>query len=267
MLYIIGTPIGNLKELSFRAVEVLKQVDYVACEDTRTSSTLLNHYEIKKPLVSYHKFNEQSNLNKLINALKNGKDIALISDAGMPVISDPGNILVNECIKNNIEYTVVSGPCAFVNAFIISGYSAPFTFVGFLPNKNSDVKKLLDQLKTTSCTLIFYLAPHDIKTTFQTLYSHLGEREVCVVRELTKKFEQATFCTLKDGYNGVEKGEFVLVVKGQEVQSHLIDLSIKQHFEHYINNGLSKNDAIKQVAHDKKIKKDVVYKEINQINN
>lgn len=265
MLYIVGTPIGNLGEFSFRGIETLKSVSYIACEDTRTSLTLLKHYEIDKPLISYHKFNEKTMLAKLINDLKEGKDIALISDAGMPVISDPGNILINELIKEGVEYTVVSGPSAFVNAFILSGYEYPFTFIGFLPNKNSDIKKLLNAYKMSASTLIFYLAPHDLDKTFNVLLEHLGDREVCVTRELTKKFETIEFTTLSKGYQGVSKGEFVLVVKGVKETNDFEDLSIKQHFEQYINSGMSKNDAIKQVAHDRKLKKDVVYKEINEI--
>ena len=263
MLYIVGTPIGNLGELNFRAVEVLNSVDYIACEDTRTSSVLLKHYEISKPLVAYHKFNEKSMLTKIVNDLKKDKNIALISDAGMPVINDPGNLLVNELIKEDLQYTVVSGPSAFVNAFVLSGYSFPFTFVGFLPNKKSDCKKMLAEYKNASNTLIFYLAPHDIAQTFALLKDNLGDREVCVVRELTKKFESVNFTTLQKGYDGVEKGEFVLVVKGKESENPLNTLSIQEHFDHYKTQGLNKNDAIKQVAHDRKLKKDVVYKEIN----
>ena len=265
MLYIIGTPIGNLGEMSTRAIDTLKSVDYIACEDTRTSLTLLKHFEIEKPLVSYHKFNEKSMLSKLVNDLKSGKNIGLISDAGMPVISDPGNILINEIKKHDIEYTVISGPSAFVNAFILSGYDYPFTFIGFLPNKNGEIKKMLELYKNAPTTLIIYLAPHDLEKTFKILLDNLGDREVCVTRELTKKFESVEFTTLSRGYQGVEKGEFVLVVKGADQTDNYGNLTIKQHYEQYISNGLTKNDAIKQVAHDRKLKKDVVYKEINEI--
>ena len=135
MLYLVGTPIGNLKEFNNYAVEILNKVDYILCEDTRTSAVLLNHYNIKKPLKSYHKFNEKEMVEKIGNDLIGGKNIALISDAGMPVISDPGNVLVNFAIKNGVDYTVVSGPCALINAFILSGFNAPFCFIGFLPEK------------------------------------------------------------------------------------------------------------------------------------
>ena len=143
MLYLVGTPIGNLKEFNNYAVEILNSVDYILCEDTRTSSVLLNHYQIKKPLKSYHKFNEREMINKVVGDLQQGKNVALISDAGMPGISDPGNILVNEVIKEELDYTVVSGPCALINAFIMSGFPTPFTFIGFLPEKNADKNNLL----------------------------------------------------------------------------------------------------------------------------
>ena len=147
MLYLVATPIGNLKDFSFRAVETLNKVEYILCEDTRTSLTLLNHYEIKKPLYSYHKYNEKEKVDKIIEDLKAGKEIALISDAGMPGISDPGNILINECIKNDIEYTVIPGASAFVNAFVMSGFEPPFTFIGFLPNKKIEIENLLNPFK------------------------------------------------------------------------------------------------------------------------
>ena len=147
MLYLVGTPIGNLKEITQYAIEILNNADYILCEDTRTSSVLLNHYDIKKPLKSYHKFNERESVDVIIKDLQNGKNIALISDAGMPGISDPGNVIVRECIKCNLEYTVVSGPSALINAFILSGFDTPFTFVGFLPDKLNERNNMLMQYK------------------------------------------------------------------------------------------------------------------------
>jgi len=260
MLYIVATPIGNLKEITHYAIEILNSVDYIACEDTRTSMVLLNHYSIKKPLISYHKFNEKSECGKIISHLKNGKNIALISDAGMPGISDPGNILVNELIENNLEYTVVSGPSALINAFVMSGFPSPFTFVGFLPNKKSDAKKVLEEVKNYKSSLIFYVAPHDINDTLSVINSILGDRKAVVVREISKKFEEKIFINLAQGYNGVLKGEFVLVVEGatQETQNNL---SIVEEIELLISCGLSKNDAIKQVAHNRNLKKNDVYQE------
>lgn len=262
MIYFVGTPIGNLKEITNYAVEILNKVDYIACEDTRTSLTLLNAYEIKKPLVSYHKFNEKSMLNRLIEDQKNGKDVAVISDAGMPVISDPGNILVNELKNQNLPYTVVSGPSAFVNAFILSGYETPFTFIGFLPKKTSDAKKLLNEFKDINSTLIFYLSPHCIVSDINTILSVTNDREICVVREISKKFEEVTFSTLSQGYNGVVKGEFVLLVRANQNKETHFDLSLSDQVEQYMREGLDKNEAIKRTAKERGLKKDVVYKEV-----
>ena len=264
MLYIVATPIGNLKEITHYAVEILNNVEYILCEDTRTSKVLLNHYDIKKPLFSYHKFNEKSESEQIIRDLKNGKDIALISDAGMPGISDPGNILINECINNNILYTVISGPSAFVNAFVMSGFQPPFTFIGFLPNKKSDAKKLLIEYKDYKSVLIFYVAPHDVDDTIKLLNSQLGDRKACVVREISKKFEEKTFITLASGYNGVLKGEFVVVVEGCSEKKES-DLTVIEEVNLLIASGLDKNTAIKQVAHNRGLKKNEVYQEF--INN
>ena len=261
MLYIVATPIGNLKEITYYAVDILNQVDYILCEDTRTSKVLLTHYEIKKPLFSYHKFNEKSEVNKITKDLQLGKDIALISDAGMPGISDPGNILINECINNNILYTVISGPSALINAFVMSGFQPPFTFIGFLPNKKSDAKKLIEDYKTYKSSLIFYVAPHDVNDTINMLYSVLGDRSACVVREISKKFEEKTFINLKDGYDGVLKGEFVIVVDGCK-SIEISNLTILEEVNLLIAGGMDKNSAIKQVAHNRGLKKNDVYQEM-----
>ena len=261
MLYLVATPIGNLKEFSSRAIEVLNGVDYILCEDTRTSSVLLQNYNIKKPLMAYHKFNEKQQLQSIVTDLKKGKDLALISDAGMPGVSDPGNILVNEAIEQGLEYTVVSGPSAFVNAFVLSGFSAPFTFVGFLPNKPSEKKELLMHLQTMESVLIFYCSPYDLQKDLTDLYAILGERKICVARELTKKFEEISFSTLSQGYTGKVKGEFVVVVdKPQQNDSPLNALSVEEHLEFYINLGYKKPDAIEMVARERGMKKNEVYK-------
>ena len=259
MLYIVATPIGNLKDITFRAVETLKMVDYIICEDTRTSLTLLNAYEIKKPLYSYHKFNEKEKVEKIIEDLKAGKEIALISDAGMPCVSDPGNILVNACIEHEIDYTCVSGASAVINAFVLSGYSAPFTFIGFLPEKKSEIKSLLDDYKNSKSTLIFYVSPHSLEKMITELYQNLGDREFTAVREISKKFEEVVAGTLKEGYKGVIKGEFVLLVKPcEEIKE--FDLSIEEQLEKYISLGMEKNEAIKKVAKERGLKKNDVYK-------
>lgn len=264
MLYIVGTPIGNLKDISYRAVETLKSVDYIACEDTRTSKVLLDAYDIHCPLISHHKFNEKSSVGGIISDLKNGKNIALISDAGMPAISDPGQILVRECISNGVEYTVVPGACAVTTAFILSGMDAPFTFIGFLPKKVGESKTVLEKYKNYVGSLIFYVTQHSIEDDIQNIMTVFGDRQICVVRELTKKFESVYFSTLEKGYDAPLKGEFVLVVEGKnQNENSLNELSIEKHFEYYVEQGMEKNDAIKKVAHDRKVKKDVVYKVIN----
>ena len=262
MLYIVATPIGNLKEITIRALEALQSVDYILCEDTRTSAVLLNEYNIKKPLVAYHKFNEAQNMVKIIEHLQQGKEIALITDAGMPGISDPGNRLINALIENNLPYTVISGASAFINAFVLSGFSAPFTFVGFLPSKNSDRKELLKDLKDYKSALVFYESPHDIHHTLAELYAVFGDRKFFIARELTKKFESLYHGTLSNGYDGNTKGEFVLVVAGNDEasQSPLMALSVEEHLKFYLDLGYMKNDAIEIVAKERNLKKNEVYK-------
>ena len=200
MLYIVGTPIGNLKDISLRALEVLKSVDEIACEDTRHSLALLNAYQIKKSLSSCHKFNEKEAGEKLIEKLKEGKNIALISDAGMPVVSDPGNVLVNMLIENGLEFTVVPGACAFVSALILSGLdSSRFAFLGFMPEKSSQRTEFLERYKDLDMTLIFYSAPHDVKKDVESIYKVFGDRRAVTVREITKLHETVESFNLSDG--------------------------------------------------------------------
>ncbi len=260
MLYLVATPIGNLKDITFRAVEVLKEVDEIACEDTRHSLTLLNAYGIKKPLVSYHKFNERESGEKIIEKLKQGKNIALITDAGMPVVSDPGNVLVKMLLENGLEYTVIPGASACLSALVLSGLDASrFTFIGFLPEKKSDREQLLEKYKLSQETLIFYSAPHDVVKDTKTLYECLGERKAVAVREITKLHESVISFNLKDGYPKEPKGEFVLLVEGAKAP----DFSSLSEFEHvkmYIKEGLDKKEAIKKVAKERGVSKSSLYK-------
>lgn len=257
MLYIVATPIGNLGEITARALEILNSVDYIACEDTRTSKVLLDHFNIKKRLVAYHKFNEQSEAVKIIEDIKNGQNIALISDAGMPGISDPGAILIRQLIDENLPYTVVSGPSAFTNAFVLSGYPTPFTFVGFLPDNNVDRNKLLDELSQYNSTLIFYCSPHALVKDLEVLHDALGDREICVVREISKKFEEVSFSTLDRGYEGTIKGEFVVLIKKTAPQS---TSNIDQNLKVLLDMGLTKTEASKVIAKATGIKKSDIYK-------
>ena len=263
MLYLVSTPVGNLKDMSFRALEVLKEVDLIACEDTRTSLKLLNHYEIKKPLVSYHKFNEKVAGEKLLAELNAGKNIALITDAGTPVISDPGNILCKMLVENDIEYTVIPGATAFVPALLLSGMDASrFSFIGFLPEKKKDVEELLSGYKHLNSTLIFYCAPHDVKKTVETLHTFLGDRNACSVKEITKLHEKAIRFNLKDGYpEETPRGEYVIIVEGGTGEENPnLELSVKEHIELYVKKGMSNMDAVKQVAKERKLPKSEVYK-------
>ncbi len=261
MLYFVGTPIGNLKDMSFRALEVLKEVDEIACEDTRHSLGLLNAYEIKKPLVSYHKFNERQAGEKIIEKLRSGKNIAVISDAGMPGISDPGNVLVEMLIENNLEFTVVPGACAFVSALVLSGLdSSKFCFLGFLPAKSGERKEFLEKYKNLDMTLIFYSAPHDIKKDIQTIYEVFGDRKAVAVKEITKLHERAVRFNLSENLSGEPKGEFVLLVEGGSNTNENLSLSEKEHIELYISKGIGKKDALKMVAKERGVSKSSLYK-------
>ena len=261
MLYFIATPIGNLKDISFRAVEILKSVDEIACEDTRHSLTLLSAYDIKKPLFSYHKFNEKEECAKIIEKLKCGKNIAVISDAGMPVISDPGNLLVKALQENGLTFTVIPGANAALSALILSGFNADrFAFLGFLPDKKSDRENLLNEYKNLSSTLIFYSAPHDIKKDVETLFSVLGARKAAAVKEITKIHERAEFFNLKDGYNFEPKGEYVLIVEGAKRNAEFIGLTEEEHIKKYIDSGMDKKEALKRVAKERGVPKSSLYK-------
>lgn len=261
MLYFVATPIGNLKDISYRAVETLNSVDEIGCEDTRHSLTLLAAYGIKKPLFSYHKFNEKQESESIIRKLKDGKNIAIISDAGMPVISDPGNVLVNALMENGLEYTVIPGANAALSALILSGFNAErFCFIGFLPEKKSEREKLLTEYKNLSATLIFYSAPHDVKKDAETLYSVLGDRRAAAVKEITKIHERVEIFDLKDGFPTEPKGEYVLIVEGAKAGEEFINLSEEEHVKKYIDSGMDKKEALKRVAKERGVPKSSLYK-------
>ena len=245
MLYFVATPIGNLKDITLRAIEVLKSVDLIACEDTRRSLTLLNHYEIKKPLVSYHKFNERESGEKIITTLKQGKNVAVISDAGMPVISDPGNQLVNMLIENNLEYTVVPGASAFTSALVLS---------------QADRKELLQDFKEIPATLIFYSAPHDVKKDIQSIYEVLGNRKAAVVKEISKIHEKTEWFELKNGLSDEPRGEYVILVEKGEKTDLNENLSNGELIEKYISEGVDKKQALKIVAKERGVAKSELYK-------
>ena len=269
-LYICPTPIGNLEDITLRVIRVLSEVDFVAAEDTRRTLNLLNHLEIKKKLYSFHEHNRMAAAEKTIGLLKEGNDIALVSDAGMPLISDPGDVLVRRLIEENIEFEVLPGPTAFVNALILSGFSSSsFLFVGFLPRKKKELRQELERIRYVKDTLIFYEAPHRIKDTLKSLRKELGNRKVSLSRELTKKFEETIRLSIDDlllhfGDSEV-KGEIVLIVEGsseEPVNDNAFEhLSIREHIELRIGEGLSKKDAVKAVAKERNLPKNEVYKE------
>ncbi|MCH5142844.1 MAG: 16S rRNA (cytidine(1402)-2'-O)-methyltransferase [Clostridiales bacterium] len=261
MVYFVATPIGNLKDITLRALEVLRSVDVIYCEDTRHSMVLLNAYDIKKPLKACHKFNEKEAAEKIIDDAAQGRAVAVISDAGMPVISDPGNIVCGELKKAGVEYTVIPGANAALSALILSGLPCDkFTFLGFLPDKAGARKELLNKFKAVQSTLVFHVAPQDIAPHICSIYEVFGNRKACAVREITKLHEEAIPFMLADGFEGENRGEFVLVVEGaKEEENPLCKLSEKEHILHYMSGGMSKKDAVKQAAKDRGVPKSELY--------
>lgn len=224
MLYFVSTPIGNLEDISFRAVNVLHSVDIIACEDTRHSKILLDHYEIKAKTIAYHKFNEQNSADGIIELLNQGKNVAVISDAGMPVISDPGNILAKKLIENDIKFTIIPGANAGLSALVLSGFDATkFAFFGFLSEKNKELKSQLNDIKNFNGTKIIYSSKYNLNKDLNSLYSALGEVNIAIVSEITKLNEKVEFVTLPFEYSN-PKGEFVVVIKNKEQEEiHITD--------------------------------------------
>lgn len=264
MIYFVATPIGNLNDISLRALETLKNVQVIACEDTRTSKVLLDKFEIKnKLLISYHKFNEQESSQNIIKLASEGKDIAIISDAGMPGISDPGNILAKKLVEAKIDFTVIPGASALTTALVLSGFdSRNFFFAGFLPEKKVEKDKLLSQISTLSSTLIFYVSSHNIKKDIQYLFEQLGNRKACLVKELTKVFETKYYFSLLSLPEIDERGEFVLIVEGSNESLDFDSMTIQEHVLFYVNLGFSKNDAIKKVAKERGKSKNEIYMQV-----
>lgn len=262
MVYFVATPIGNLKDISLRALEVLRTADVIFCEDTRHSIKLLNAYEIKKPLKACHKFNEHVAAENIISAARDGLEVAVISDAGMPVISDPGNVVCAELKKAGVEYTVIPGANAFLSALVLSAMPADrFAFIGFLPDKAGEKKALLEKYKSLDMTLCFHVAPQDVDRDISALYSVFGDRKACAVREITKLHEEALPFTLKEGLAGEKRGEYVILIEGaKEVENPLNLLSEKEHIARYMQGGMGKKDAVKQAAKDRGVSKSEMYK-------
>ncbi len=270
-LYLVATPIGNLGDISPRAIEVLNTVDLIAAEDTRRTLQLLNHFDISKPLTSYHEHNKKTKGEYIISLLKEGKNIAQVSDAGTPAISDPGEDLVKLCIENDITITSVPGPVAGINALILSGMNTRrFAFEGFLSVNKRHRREHLDSVKNDTHTLIFYEAPHKLKTTLADMKEFFGgDRKIALVRELTKLHEEVIRTDLDGAVAKYEeespRGEYVLVIEGaseettDEEEAWWNDLSVEQHVDKYINDGMSSKEAIKQTAADRGVPKREVY--------
>lgn len=263
-VYIIPTPIGNMEDITLRAINILKQVEVIFCEDTRVTSLLLNHFNIKKKLISSHKFNEEKNSNKLLDYLNDGKDIGIVTDRGTPIISDPGFELVKVAIENDYNVVSLPGPTAFVPALTVSGLNPqPFLFYGFLINKEGKRKKELEELKNHRETMIFYESPHRIVETLDNMLEVLGNRNISISREISKKFEEiyrGTIEEIKQDMVNV-KGELVIVVSGNTEENTYDNLTIIEHVNLYIKEGIDSKEAIKKVSQDRGINKNEVYKE------
>ena len=271
-LYLVPTPIGNLKDITLRALEVLENVDEIAAEDTRISLKLLNHFNIKKSLFSYHKHNEQGKSLDIINKLKSGLNIALITDAGTPGISDPGSVIVEKCIEEEIEFEVLPGATAITTALVYSGLdTTKFLFRGFLPRENKERNPIIEEIKNVRDTLIFYEAPHRLLSTLDYLKDNLGNRRISICRELTKLHEEIYRGRISEALDffvdNRPRGEFVLVIEGKsdedikaEKEALWSDLTIKEHLLKVIEEGVDKKEAIKLVAKERGIAKKDVYK-------
>jgi len=266
-LYIVPTPIGNMEDITIRALNVLKAADVVFSEDTRVTNQLLKHFDITKKLISSHLYNENNNQDKELNYLKEGKTIALVSDRGTPLISDPGYILVKNAIENHYNVVCLPGATALIPALVMSGLGdGPFTFYGFLNSKESKRKKELEELKENKFTIIFYEAPHRITKTLENIKEILGNRKASIAREISKKYEEIIRGNIDDLIIATEniKGEIVLIIEGNHEEKDYSELSIIDHINIYLKEGKDSKEAIKLVAKDRGIPKSEVYNEYHR---
>lgn len=274
ILYICATPIGNLKDMSFNVLDTLREVDLIAAEDTRNSIKLLNHFEIKTPMTSYHEYNKYDKAEELISKMREGKNVALITDAGTPAISDPGEVLVRMCHDAGIRVTSLPGPCAAITALTLSGMpSRRFCFEGFLPSDKKERIKVLEQLKNERRTMIIYEAPHHLKATLSLLYDYLSDRKIAICKELTKKHENSIRMCLSEAISYYEsnepRGEYVLVIEGKpeddfdrEEKEKWEQMSLTEHMAIYEAQGLNRKECMKRVASDRGISKRDVYNQL-----
>lgn len=273
-IYLVATPIGNLGDITLRALEVLKEVDFIAAEDTRQTLKLLNHFGIKKPLISYHEHNKYESGEKIIKRVLEGENMALVTDAGTPGISDPGEALVKMAIEKDIKVSLIPGPTAFVYGLVVSGLNTSrFVFEGFLPVDKKGRKERLNALLNEERTIIFYEAPHKLIRTLEDLYKTFGDRRIAICRELTKKYEEIIRCTLSEAIEIFKEkkplGEFVLVLEGlskeeakKRQEESLKEISIEEQVKLYMEDGLPKMDAIKKVAKEMGLSKSEVYRRV-----
>ena len=261
MVSFVATPIGNLKDITLRALDTLREADVIFCEDTRHTIKLLNAYEIKKPLYACHKFNETEAAERILSAAREGKNVAVVSDAGTPVVSDPGNIVCRVLRDNGEPYTLIPGACAFIAALVLSALPADrFAFIGFLPDKKGEKVKTLEAYKDWTVTLAFHSAPQDVDKDIAAMYEVFGERKAVAVREITKLHEESREFMLSQGLDGEKRGEYVLLVEGaKEGENPLNALSEEEHIRHYMAAGLPKKEALKKAAKDRGVSKSDLY--------
>ena len=262
-LYVVATPIGNLEDITLRAIKILKEVDLIAAEDTRHTLKLLNHLNISKPLISYHRHSEDSREETIIHKLENGESVALVSDAGTPGICDPGEILIKKCIEKQINVIPIPGACAFVNALIASGLDTKeFIFLGFLPMQKKLRKNKLEEIKKSQKTILLYEAPHKLKKTLIELKEIISDRKIVIARELTKIHEEFLRENINELINISDslKGEFVIIIEGnkQDIEKNEIKTE-EELYEFYLSQGFSKKEIIKKIAKDKNVTKNEIY--------
>ena len=265
-LYICPTPIGNLEDITYRTLKILNEVDLIAAEDTRQTLKLLNHYEINKPLISYHRHNEETKSEILIEKLRNGENIALVSDAGTPGICDPGEEVIKKAIEDNIEVIPIPGACAMINALIVSGISTKeFEFLGFLPLNKKLRRQKLKEIENSSKTIIIYEAPHKMKTTLGDLKEILKDRKIVLARELTKIHEEFIRKSIDELLSEIDtiKGEMILIIEGNKIDTeeckNFDEISLEDHYKLYEEKGLNKKEIIKQIAKDRNVNKNEIY--------
>ena len=269
-LYLVATPIGNLEDITIRAIKILEKVDIIVAEDTRHTLKLLNHLNISKPLISYHRHSEEIKTEHIIKELKDGKKIALVSDAGTPVISDPGEEIVKQALKNQIKVIPIPGPCALITALIASGINAKeFVFIGFLPQNKKNREEKFMQIQEETKTIIIYEAPHKLIETLSSLQKYIGQRKIVVAKELTKIHETYYTGTTEEIIQTIKqpKGEYVIIIEGEKKtktekeKENLNQLTLEEHYKYYEKQGLNKKEIIKQIAKDKGVNKNEIYKQ------